>query len=214
MIDVMLVSDRVVFSTREWAALFGCSLSSASHRLLRLAAAGALVRLTRGVWVNPRHPHFTPFACVGHLLGSEQGYVSFLSALHRHGLLSQIPVRIQVATTGHGRIVRSPLSVFEFFQMNPRMMMEGVEWSGTSVPYRMAIVEKAFLDLLYLSTRKRRRFASLPELDWEGVRFGKKRFIELLNAQVVSPEIRQAILAAYRRVTPTCHSTGGYRQGC
>lgn len=61
---------------------------------------GALTRLTRGVWANTSHPDFHPLVCVPKLLGREQGYVSFLTALHLRGVISQIPRTIQVATTG------------------------------------------------------------------------------------------------------------------
>ena len=46
------------------------------------------------------HPYFHPLSCVPYLLGKEQGYVSFLTALHLHCVISQIPKTIQIATTG------------------------------------------------------------------------------------------------------------------
>lgn len=157
--------EFVVFTTREFAFEASVPLPTASRQLTRAAQSGALVRVTRGVWANPEHPYFHPLGCVPRLLGPEQGYVSLLTALHLHDVLSQIPAKMQVATTGHGRELRTPVGTFEFFKIAPHLMRDGIEWTETHVPYRLATPEKALLDTLYLSTRRRRRFSSLPELD-------------------------------------------------
>ena len=169
------------------------SVSAASHRLLRLARKGQIRALTRGLWVKHLHPHFTPMSCVPFLLRSDPGYVSFLSALHRHGLVSQIPARIQIATTGHHRTLRTEVGVFEYFQVHPRMSRGGVEWSSGMSPYRLATPEKALLDTLYLSTRKNRRFSSLPELDLSPSNFRHSVFQRILREQVPFPKIQTAI---------------------
>jgi hypothetical protein len=72
------------------------------------------------------------------LLGSEQGYVSFLSALHLRGAVAQIPRSVQVATTGHTRSLRTPVGTFEFFQLKPGMLLDGIVWSDSPKPYRIA----------------------------------------------------------------------------
>ena len=193
-----------VFSTSEYARTIGISPTSASHRLRRYAQAGFLTRVTRGLWAKVGHPKFTPLSCVSYLLGKEQGYVSFLTALHRHGLLSQIPMRVHVASTGHGRVLHSEVGTFEFFHLHPRMMMDGVEWSATKPAYRMATVEKALLDVFYLSFRKGRRFSRLPELDAGDVRLDKKRFAALLKEQVSQAGIQRAILSRLHTLRPSC----------
>ncbi|MFH1018505.1 MAG: hypothetical protein V1798_10060 [Pseudomonadota bacterium] len=192
--DPLLRGDVVAFSTRAYAELAGLSVSSAAHRLKRFARRGFAQRLTRGFWVKPLHPQFTPYGCVTHLLGAALGYVSFLSALHRHGLLSQIPGRIQIATTGHFRRLQTALGTFEFFQIHPRMALQGVEWTGTPFPYRIAGPEKALLDTLYLATRKGRRFVSLPDLDRNACRFSNRLFRRLAAEQIHSPQIRMLVL--------------------
>ena len=173
--------ELAVFTTRELALRSGTSLSSASRQLSHAADMGAITRVTRGVWANTQNPAFHPHLCVTHLLGNEQGYVSFLTALHLHGIVSQIPPRIHVATTGHGRRITTPVGVFELFQLAPDLMQEGVVWSDTRVPYRIATPEKALFDTLYISTRKGRRFRSLPELDLSRPRFRRSRFAALVR---------------------------------
>lgn len=165
MTETEFFSRHVFFTTRNFSLLLGRSLDSASHLLRRRQSEKLVEQVTRGLWCQTRHPDFTPYAAVPHLLGLEQGYVSFLSALHRHGVLSQIPGRIQVATTGRGRILSSPIATFEFFQLKAELIRAGTENAGAKLPYRIASREKALLDTLYLSTRKGRRFAKLPELE-------------------------------------------------
>jgi len=71
-------------------------------------------------------------------------------------------------------------------------MTEGVVWSETRVPYRIATPEKALLDTLYVSTRKGRRFRSLPELDLSRRRFRRTRFAALVR-NIDNPRIATAI---------------------
>lgn len=99
MLEIGNNAEFVVFTTRDYATTCGTSMSSASRRLDRLAERKVLTRVTKGVWANTSHPHFHPLACVPYLLGKEHGYVSFLSALHLHGVLSQIPRSHQVASS-------------------------------------------------------------------------------------------------------------------
>ena len=193
---------HAVFTTRHYAVLCDSRIDVASRQLAQLADKGVLVRLTRGVWGQPEHPRFTPFAAVPLLLGNEQGYVSFLSAMHLHGLIAQIPGSIQVATTGHARRLATPAAHYEFLRIQPSMMMEGVGVSATEPSYNVATGAKALLDALYIATRRGRRFVSLPELDLSEI--DPKQLRALLRRQVRATPIRcamEARLAALRQFT-------------
>ena len=190
---IAFLARHALFSTRSFAFATGQRIDSASRWLGSLARRDALVRVTRGVWAQSGHPAFTPYAATGFLVGNEHGYVSFISALHRHGVLSQIPGAIQVATTGHGRTLDSPIGRFEFLQLRPPMMAEGIEMSETEPPYAIATLEKALLDTFYIATRRGNRYRRLPELDLSDV--DHRVFTELLAAQVTARPIRKAIAA-------------------
>ena len=190
---VAFLLGHAVFTTRQYAMLCESRVDAASRQLARLSRLGVVVRVTRGVWGQPAHPRFTPFAAVPLLLGNEQGYVSFLSAMHVHGLLAQIPGSIQVATTGHTRCLTTPFARYEFLRIQPSMMREGVATSATDPAYNMATAAKALLDALYIATRKGRRFASLPEVDMNEV--SKAELRRLLNRQVRATPIHRAITA-------------------
>jgi predicted transcriptional regulator of viral defense system len=188
--------EFVVFTTRDYATAQGTAISSASRRLDKLAERATLTRVTKGVWANTSHPHFHPLACVPYLLRKEHGYVSFLSALHLHGVLSQIPRSHQVATTGRPRVLESPVGRFEFLRIKPELMSDGIDWSDTHQPYLIASAEKALLDTLYIATRKSRRFASLPELDL-GKPFHRREFERLLKQLPYPARIRSAIASRW-----------------
>lgn len=198
MLDIFNRDEFVVFSSREFANYSKTSLSAASKRLSRLAHKKLLTRISKGLWANTKHPHFHPLACVPKLLGKEHGYVSFLTALHLHGLLSQIPNTIQVATTGHARSLDSPVAIFEFLQIKPELMKQGTQWSDSRLPYLIATAEKALLDTLYLSTRKNRRFACLPEIDLMLPDFSQHEFERLLRELAIPPRISSAIRARWQ----------------
>ena len=197
MLDLFNRADFIIFTTRDFANYSNISMPAASKRLSRLGDKKLLTRITKGLWANTSHPWFHPLACVPHLLGKEQGYVSFLTALHLHGLVSQIPKTLQIATTGHSRTLDSPVGFYEFLQIKPELMKQGTQWSDTRLPYLMATAEKALIDTLYLSTRKSRRFARLPEVDIRQTAFRKREFERLLNQLPIPPRISVVIRARW-----------------
>ena len=202
MLNLLNTEEFVIFTTREFAHQSGVSLSAAAKRLARLSRKGQLTKVTKGVWANTAHPYFHPLSCVPYLLGKEQGYVSFLTALHLHGVISQIPKTIQIATTGRGRGLDSPVGRFEFFQIKPEMMTHGSAWSESRLPYRVASAEKALVDTLYLSTRKNRRFARLPELDVSDSGFRQREFKRLMKQLPIPSRISSAIDSRWSAVQP------------
>lgn len=200
MLDQFNNDELVIFTTREFAIHSGLSMSAAAKRLPRLAEKKLLTKITKGVWANTGHPYFHPLSCAPYLLGKEQGYVSFLTALHLHGVVSQIPKTIQVATTGRARSLDSPVGRYEFFQIKPELMQQGTVWSETHLPYLIATPEKALLDTLYLSTRKNRRFASLPELDVAQSAFRVRKFERLLDRLPIPTRVLSAMGARWELI--------------
>ncbi len=200
-VNILNSEDFIFFRTRDYALLNGLSISAATEHLKRLEAKALTVKLTRGVWANTRHSYFSPIAAIPYLLNNEQGYVSFLSALNRHGIISQIPQSIQVASTGRPRKLKTLIANYEFIQLNPSLFLDGINWSpsNSKISYLIASPEKALLDTLYLSTRKGNRFASLPELDLSQ-NFNKRKFKELLNKCVTDKRIRSAISSKFEKL--------------
>lgn len=199
MAEGLALATTPAFTTRAYAVAGAMSLVSASKRLATLERHGQVERLTRGVWIVPEHPHFSLYGCVPLLLGGEVGYVSFLSALQLHGMISQIPKAVQVATTGAPRVLATRRGRFEFFHMHPRMMRDGVDWRDAPLPFRLASPEKALLDTLYLSTRRGRRFGAMPEIEIPAA-FRRREFARLVKAQVPLTPVRTAVMNRFERV--------------
>ncbi len=193
MLDILTNKEFVVFSTRDYAGYAEISVPAASKQLSRLAEKKTLVRFSKGLWANVNHPYFSPLACTPYLLNKEQGYVSFLTALHLHGVLSQIPKTIQIATTGHTRILDSSLGYFEFFKIKPELMRHGVSWSETRLPYQLATAEKALIDVIYIATRRNRRFSRLPELTLAPGVFNRREFKRLFEQLPLSTRLLNAM---------------------
>lgn len=193
-INILNSEEFVVFTTRHYAHFADIAVPAASKQLKRLANKNSIIHLTRGIWANPSHPYFSPPSCAPVLLGSDQGYISFLTALHHYGFLSQIPATIQIATTGHSKKIKTPIGTYEFFQLKPTLFHTGIIWNESHVPYLMATPEKALLDTFYIATRKSKRFARLPELDLKANNFSTQKFKALLKKLALSKQIENAIL--------------------
>lgn len=189
MLDIFNSKEFIVFTTRDFAIYANLSMSAASKKLKRLKENKLLTHVTKGVWANTSHPWFHPLSCVPYLLNKEQGYASFLTALHFHGLISQIPKTIQIATTGHTRALYSTVAHYEFIQIKPELMQQGITWSETLLPFPLATAEKALIDVLYIGTRKNRRFIRLPELTLSSDLFSKKTFNHLFEKLPLSTRI-------------------------
>jgi len=193
MLDIFNSKDFIIFTTRDYANYANLSVSAASKKLTRLKDNKLLTHVTKGVWANTGNPYFHPISCVPCLLGKERGYVSFLTALHLHGLLSQIPKTIQIATTGHSRTLDSTVGHYEFIQVKPELMQQGIVWTDTPLPYSLATAEKALIDVLYIATRKNRRFVRLPELTLNTGIFSRHKFRQLFQKLPLSTRILNAM---------------------
>ncbi len=198
-LKILNSEDFIFFSTRDYALLNQISIPAATEQLKRFAAKDLIIKLTRGIWANINHPYFNPISASSLLLNNEHGYVSFLTALNRHGIISQIPQSIQIASTGRSRSLKTPIANYEFIQVSPAMFRAGFNWTNSKISYLLASPEKALLDTLYISTRKNNRFASLPELDLNN-NFSKNIFAKLLKQCVDDKRIYSAIKTRYDQI--------------
>ncbi len=173
------IFKKPIFSSKEFAVATKMRVDAASRKLSSLAKREVIKKVTRGIWINDKSPEYSVYGLVPYLLGPEQGYLSFLSTLHRHDVISQIPQKIFVATTGHGRSLKSSVATFEFLQLKPKYMQHGINWHSGSVSYGIANAEKSLLDCLYVATRKGRKFQNFPELNFSAIKLN--RFNQLVK---------------------------------
>lgn len=156
---------RPVFTTHELAALSGKSASTVIQSLNRLVKQGWLIKMYRGVWAEPGPRAISPFEIISSLFPRQRVYVSFISALHLHGIVEQIPQVITLASTAHTSTFRTKAGVFSVHQIAPAFF-DGFDWYKREGNFLIAEPEKALIDSLYLSSRKKKQFGFFPELNF------------------------------------------------
>jgi predicted transcriptional regulator of viral defense system len=156
---------RAVFTTREVYAVSGKSLSSVVQGLNHLSGLGALVKIRRGVWAEPSADPISPFRIIPFLASGQRTYISFISALHLHGIIEQIPQTISCASLAHTHVFKTAVGTFSIHRIAPDFFF-GFDWYNQTGDFLVAAPEKALLDCLYLSGRKGNRFKHFPELNF------------------------------------------------
>ena len=164
-----LGSRRAVFSIQQLANLTGKSKAVAKVYLNRLAKAGLARKILQG------KVSFSDddFAIATQLY--EPSYVSFSSALYFHGLLSQVPAKVECATTRNGR---SYPALGLYYHRLPPSLFFGFESVRKGESYVMvADKEKAVLDMAYLNLLPRPLYAEIAgKLDKKKLADYAKRF--------------------------------------
>lgn len=148
------------FETRDVGALLRVSPANASVILSRLANRGFVRRLARGRWLVGASPNREQLA--EQLAAPSPAYVSFQSALFRHGIIEQVPEVLYAVTLGRARRMRTPLGVVSLHRMPPALFGG---FKVTSDGTKVATAEKALFDFLYLGPTRSRFFTSLPEIE-------------------------------------------------
>ena len=158
------LSNRI-FTTHGISLLSGKSLSAVTQSLNNLVREDAVAKVCRGVWMREGGEATSPYVIVPYLFPRHRAYVSFITALHIHGIIGQIPQVIELASTGHAETIRTNLGVFYTHHIAPSFFA-GFGWYKGDSGFLIAEPEKALIDSLYLSAHKKRRFGYFPELNF------------------------------------------------
>lgn len=153
--------DQPVLETGDVAAILDVGKASASKMATRLAQAGHLLALRRGVWAFPGR--LDPLGLPERLTAPQPAYVSLQSALYHHGLISQIPALVFAVSLARTRHYSTPLGEVSVHHVSPDFFF-GFETLGVK-GIRMARPEKALLDVFYLTPARSRLFCQLPEVE-------------------------------------------------
>lgn len=153
---------RAVFTTNEIIALSGKSTSVVTQSLTYLERQGLIFKVARGIWAEA-HSRVSPYHVVPFLAPRHRVYVSFVSALHLHGIIEQIPQTVTLASTAHTRTIYTKLGTFAIHQIASGFF-KGFDWYRGEGDFLIAEPEKALVDSLYLSAHKKRQFGFFPEL--------------------------------------------------
>ena len=154
-----------VFTTRELSHFSGKSLSATTQGLNFLQRQEVVLKIYRGIWAEVRSKPLSPYNVIPFLLSGQRAYVSFISALHLHGIIEQIPQVVTLASMKHTKIIHTKIATFSIHQITPSFF-KGFSWYKGQGNFLIAEPEKALVDCLYLSTRKKKQFGYFPELNF------------------------------------------------
>lgn len=162
-------SRTVIFRTSEMARWLDAPQPEVSRALGALQRRRLLSRVVPGVWANAGHPRFSPYRLVPYLTQATTanvvgGYVSVISALALHGMISQIPAAMHVVVARRRRSLRTSVGEFQFHLLSPALF-DGFRPGDTHAYYHVATPTKALFDTLYFSVRKGARWRHLPEVE-------------------------------------------------
>ena len=168
--------DHPVFTTRQAAAFCRGSLSNTIQALNHLEKQGVIIKIARGIWgFEAGRNKISPYDVISYLLPSHRAYVSFVSALHLHGIIEQIPQSITLASTEHTKTIHTKIGTFFIHRIAPSFF-KGFDWYKGGGSFLIAEPEKALIDCLYLSARKKKQFGHFPELHFSAsFSFGKAK---------------------------------------
>lgn len=152
-----------VFTTYQLAALSGKSLSATTQALNYLQKQGLIFKIYRGIWAEVGNESLNPYSVIPFLFPRHRAYISFISALHLYGIIEQIPQVISLASTAHIKIIHTQIATFSVHRIAP-LFFAGFSWYKGTGTFLIAEPEKALVDSLYLSARKKKQFGYFPEL--------------------------------------------------
>jgi predicted transcriptional regulator of viral defense system len=152
---------KPVLTTEDAAVRLRVSVSAASRMLGRLAGKGLVHALRRGLWAMDAD--LDPLLLPEYLTAPLPAYVSLQTALHRHGMIEQIPRVVYAASLARTRRIVTSIATYSVHRLVPEFF--GGYATDPKTGVKMATPEKALLDVLYLSAARSRLFARLPELE-------------------------------------------------
>jgi predicted transcriptional regulator of viral defense system len=152
---------KKVVTTSDATLALRAERSATTRMLKRLADEGLLKKIRHGLWATD--PDLDPLLLPEFLTAPLPSYVSFQSALYLHGMVSQVPQVIYVASLARTHRIRTSLGAFSIHRLAPTFFGGFETRPGTGV--RLATPEKALLDTLYLGPARSRMFAHLPEIE-------------------------------------------------
>lgn len=156
--------QRSIFRTCEIASSCGGTLSNTNQVLNHLERQDIVFKIARGIWgLDIGKDKISPYSVIPFLLLRDRVYVSFISALHLHGIIEQIPQAITLASTTHTRTIHTTVGTFFVHRIVPSFF-RGFDWYKGNGDFLIAEPEKAIVDCLYISSRKKKQFGHFPEL--------------------------------------------------
>lgn len=133
--------------------------STAHATLKRLVDAGLAVHVRQGLW--SLEPGADPLLLPAHLTGAFPAYVSFETALFYHDMIQQIPPRVTVASLHRSATIRTAVATYQVHRIPPALFGGFEDRDGI----RLALAEKAAVDLAYVRAHRGWKSTRMPEIE-------------------------------------------------
>jgi len=153
--------NKPYFTVADLEKILGLQKKSLLVTLTRLVKSGVLIRPRKNVYLVFSESHPTEEVANQIYFPS---YLSFESALSRHGILSQIPYTLTFATTRSSKKMLLQNLEVEYSHIQNKLFFGYSQIGNINV----ADPEKALLDQLYLVSKGTRNI-SIEELDLSGI---------------------------------------------
>lgn len=123
------------FTAQTLKLLFPENDRARTKALAAHQGAGLIERIARGLYINPRSrslPQDLLSALVAWLRPWDFNYLSLESALSEAGMISQIPSRLTVMTTGRSQTFKTPYGTIEFTHtaQTPEQLRDDLVWDS------------------------------------------------------------------------------------
>lgn len=188
----LLRLGRPIIQTREAAARLGVSTSRASQLMRSLEGSGLVRRLRHGLWALA--PDVEPFSVAPYLTAPFPAYVSFWSALARHGMIEQIPRKIFVASLDRSQRIATTVGTYSIHHLAPEVFGG---FAGSEEVGYIATPEKALFDIVYLRA-SRGGHVLVPEIELpDGFR---EEALQEWTSRVARPRLRTLVSRGLERV--------------
>lgn len=159
----LLSLKQPIIRTADAAVCLKVSYAHASQILGRLAKVGIIFSLARGLWALSNS--IDPLTLPDYLTAPFPSYISLQTALYYHGMISQIPSVIYAVSLARTRCYQTPLGRVSIHHVNPDFFSDYYVAGDAHSFIKMAMPEKALLDVFYLTPARSHLFKVLPELE-------------------------------------------------
>lgn len=156
LLETLIMRQGRIVSFEQIQDMYTAAISrqAVKQRVARLARAGWLVRLKRGVYlvntdISTLGVSELSEYVISHALHPD-AYISCEAALQYHGLFDQLLARIDAVTTQDTRTYTVGATTYTFAMIKRELYFGFTTEAIGAFPVQMAEAEKALLDMLYL----------------------------------------------------------------
>ena len=150
-----------VITTGDAAGALATTHRNASKMLERLGGSEQAFQISRKFWTLDEK--LDPLVLPDYLSAPWPSYISLQSALFIHGMLSQIPAAVTAVSLARTKTYSTRFGKIEIHHLDRELF--GVYELAGKYSIKLAVPEKALIDLLYLKVAPRGRKGRLPEIE-------------------------------------------------